>query len=420
MAVESESAAEEMMTQLLPRLTSDWEGTPFLFTYPRAFHTEIEQALLHGARIPQHWLQPVSLHRVPDDGPRILWRSGHPHVQNVSEAREPIVLPRGSAPVGHVNSTAAAAEAAAGDSGIACGSARAGLCGVRPATAAAFDAVRRVSRRGRLIASSAMQRGALAGELQRDRSVGRKARVFRVRTRRLNAQDVDTVAAKWLFASATAAQEVARLIATRHCIGVELEDVTSRLAMLRDSGAHGDGWFYWYEDRNNAGDDASDDGCAISHAPAIQSAEVKDTVSGEGSRKSPGLVSWAVEDEGGGVGLVYTVEGWRRNGLGRWSLAQLVDVMQADWQGQRRICAPFCVVADADYIGLRLVRSLGMKRGTLLYQLLAGGNEMMEPRFPENMACVQVAALATSPGGLVGCCSSGSGWVVLRYQTESH
>ena len=49
--------------------------------------------------------------------------------------------------------------------------------------------------------------------------------------------------------------------------------------------------------------------------------------------------------------------------------------MHADWMQQRRICAPFCVVADADYIGLRLVRSLGMRRGVVLYQLLAGGDD---------------------------------------------
>lgn len=148
-AVDSESAAEDLMTRLLPRLTSDWEGKPFLFTYPRAFHAEIEQALLHGARAPQHWLQPVSLHTIPDDGPRILWRSGHPSVQNATAPR-PLAL-RGSAPEVAVKS-----GAGAGDSEVALGPGTRGFKHVGLATAAAFDAVRCVSRHGRLVASSSV------------------------------------------------------------------------------------------------------------------------------------------------------------------------------------------------------------------------------------------------------------------------
>ena len=36
----------------------------------------------------------------------------------------------------------------------------------------------------------------------------------------------------------------------------------------------------------------------------------------------------------------------------------------------------------------------------MLYQLLAGGNEMLRPRFPEDMSCVKVAGLAASCGKL--------------------
>ena len=99
------------------------------------------------------------------------------------------------------------------------------------------------------------------------------------------------------------------MIASRHCLGVEAQDVTNRLSEQDESAhagcereatnAHNGGWFYWV---GGGGDDGEGGGEGVGALPG-------------------GLVSWAMEDESGGVGLVYTVGGWRRKGLGRWALA---------------------------------------------------------------------------------------------------
>ena len=318
-AAESANAGEELFAQLLPRLTGEWQGKSILLTYLRSMHDGIIRVLLHGARLPLHWLQPVSLFELPSTGPLALWSA-------------------------------------------APGVGREG--GMTTASAAAFQALRRVFRGGRLVSSSDAVRHA-AREVESKKNRGKMLR--RIRIRRLRAHDVSIVSANWIYPSSTAAQEVERLILTRHCRGVEVEEVSAEL-MAADH-TQDQGWFYWLEEG-----------------------------AGEVTRSGrTGLVSWAMEDEGGGVGLVYTVAGWRRQGLGRWALACILEEMQRDWLQQRRTCVPFCMVADADHAMLQLMRGFGFVRKAALYQLLVGGDHAMLPEFPEDMPLVKAAMHSISP-----------------------
>jgi GNAT superfamily N-acetyltransferase len=144
----------------------------------------------------------------------------------------------------------------------------------------------------------------------------------------------------------------------------------------------GGGWLYWIEEASVEGLSGSRGGAGGAHA----------------SRE---LVSWAVQDEAGGVGLVYTVEAWRRMGLGRWALARLLDAMHGDWQERRVTSPPLSIVADADAIAIRMLEGLGFVRAAALYQLQVGGNEMMEPRYPESMPRIKVQPHDTSPPCLI-------------------
>jgi GNAT superfamily N-acetyltransferase len=189
--------------------------------------------------------------------------------------------------------------------------------------------------------------------------------------------------------------------------------VSRAVALEQDTGAH-EGWFYWLEPSPSSLPHKStgSTGTRTAASPrgdagAADSEACKEEVPGPGGGAGRwctggrcGLVSWALEDESGGVGLVYTVEEWRGKGLARWCLARVLERLHGQWWQHRRVAVPFCIVADADGAGLNLVRDFGLERSTALYQLLAGGDEMLAPRHPRNLPTVKVAAHSTSPAYL--------------------
>ena len=184
---------------------------------------------MHGARIPPHWAQPVAVHMAPDDGPRILWQCAHPSVSD--RPADTLSPPSSSSAPGGDGLETPVEEVGAGGSwqGGGCGAGGAGAASsVSLSSAAAFDAVRSASKHGRLVASLAAARrvlgglrhgggeagGARVGARAEDGAVsqeGERARhgreqVWRMRLRRLGAQDVAVVAARWAFEAATAEQ----------------------------------------------------------------------------------------------------------------------------------------------------------------------------------------------------------------------
>ena len=206
------------------------------------------------------------------------------------------------------------------------------------------------------------------------------SRCRRIRLRALEADDIGVVAANWVHASSTAEQEVARLIATRHCMGVEVAHVYDThhgdAACCDDVSQRKGAWFYWIESEEE------------------QEEEAKERNETQSSGAQAHLVSWALEDEAGGVGLVYTLQDWRRKGLARWVVSRVIEAAQCDWVQRRRAAPPFAIVADADSVGMRLMQTCGLLRTAALYQLQVGGDEMMEPRFPEEMPHIKVATHA--------------------------
>ena len=215
--------------------------------------------------------------------------------------------------------------------------------------------------------------------------------MWRIRARRLEGRDVGVVAAQWWWGhgSGSAVEQVSRLVAARQCVGVEVQQVpqVQHVALAgavidekeEDDASSSGGWLYWIEEASGEGLSRSGGGAGGAHA-----------------NTSRELVSWAVQDEAGGVGLVYTVEAWRRMGLGRWALARLIDAMHGDWQERRVTSPPLSIVADADAIAIRMLEGLGFVRAAALYQLQVGGNEMMEPRYPESMPRIKVQPHDTS------------------------
>jgi hypothetical protein len=364
-AAQCPDAAEKLLAQMLPRLTSDWAGKPFLFTYPRAFHDGIDRVLTNGARLPKHWLQPVSLYIAPDSGPRILWACHHPAVHHRHSTQQ---QQDSNDDAGHDRANGRSVQSDAPHNAHP----------LSISAGAAYDALRRISMRGRLVPASsfcsAAAPAALAagdpGLTQAGKcgsvEMRHKMRLRRVRIRSLEERDVSVVAACWMFASETAEAEVARLIATRRCVGVEVEDVApdhepATGAAGHDGDATGDAtpdatplrhaWFYWLEPctqepalhapaRVRDGTD-----CDVTKDVKPGAADLEETKAGMLEPKSEpkperetGLVSWALEDEAGGVGMVYTAVSWRRKGLGRWALSRLFELAHLDWLQQRR-CA---------------------------------------------------------------------------------
>ena len=355
-------AAEALLSQMLPRLTAEWADKSFLLTYPRAFHDGIERVLTHGARLPKHWLQPVSLYVTPDSGPSILWNCLHPSINhNQSMQRQQFRDKGGGNHVTRGRSGPCNASGSADPITISAG--------------AAYDALRRVSMCGRLVpanslcsAAAALAAGDGGSTLAGDCGAGetrRTMRMRRVRVRPLEAQDVRVVAAHWMFESETAVPEVARLISTRRCVGVEVEDVAPEDVQAK--AAAGDDadaipprerWFYWLEPCTQNDDEATRHGHPLARDAAVCDAG-EDVDANAAVREemraivpSPGLVSWALEDEAGGVGMVYTAVSWRRKGLGRWALSRLLDSAHSDFLLQRRcvcVCVRACVHA---FVGL--------------------------------------------------------------------
>jgi len=127
-AAESESAAEGLFAQLLPRFTAEWKDKPFLLTYPREYHDGIERVLSYGAHLNKHWLQPVSLYIAPGEGPRVCWKTLHPAYLEYQEEGG-VVVEGASGAIGSAQVAAGSVSAAAGSVSVA----------------AAFDALRRVS-----------------------------------------------------------------------------------------------------------------------------------------------------------------------------------------------------------------------------------------------------------------------------------
>jgi GNAT superfamily N-acetyltransferase len=359
-AAQCPDAAEALLAQMLPRLTAEWADKSFLLTYPRAFHDGIEQVLTHGARLPKHWLQPVSLYVTPDSGPSILWNCLHPSVNHNQRMQRQQFRDKGGG--NHVTRGRAGPCNASGSAHP-----------ITISAGAAYDALRRVSMCGRLVpanslcsAAAALAAGYGGSTLAGDCGAGqtrRTMRMRRVRVRPLEAQDVRVVAAHWMFASETAVLEVARLISTRRCVGVEVEevapeDVQAKAAAGDDADAipPRERWFYWLEPCTQNDDEATRQGHPLARDAAVceagEDVDANAAVREEtrASVPSPGLVSWALEDEAGGVGMVYTAVSWRRKGLGRWALSRLLDSAHSDFLLQRRCACVFACVRA--FVGL--------------------------------------------------------------------
>lgn len=85
---------------------------------------------------------------------------------------------------------------------------------------------------------------------------------------------------------------------------------------------------------------------------------------GFGLRKGGGLISWMLTHEDGSMGMLHTLEQWRRRGYGRGVASALAKRIMEE--GKR----PFCFVLQDNEPSVRLFESLGFQRVTECFWLL--------------------------------------------------
>ncbi|EKX54934.1 hypothetical protein GUITHDRAFT_149908 [Guillardia theta CCMP2712] len=107
------------------------------------------------------------------------------------------------------------------------------------------------------------------------------------------------------------------------------------------------------------------------------------------------LVAWAIEGRDGSIEMIFSLPEWRHNGLARAALHQLTTILLNSHKLQRRLTAPFCTIANADFAMKQLLMASGFTAASELHVLQVGDFALF-PAYPEEMEVVYVPQIANT------------------------